>query len=387
MFSLLLIIIYLGFIALGLPDSLFGSSWPVIHVLMDVPISYAGIVTITISGCTIISSLLAERLVKKFKSSIVCCISILLTALALIGFSLSTRFFMLIIFSIPLGLGAGAIDATLNNYVALNYKAKHMNWLHCFWGIGASISPYIIGHFLEDGLNWKKGYLVVAVILLVITFILALSIPLWKKTNSNEDSENHQIYKIKDIIKIPGLKLVLIAFFAYCAMECTTFNWTSSYLVGFKELTVESAARFASLYYLGMTIGRLISGFISDRLGDIKMIRIGYYILIVGVILLMIPTKINLLTYIGLLILGIGSGPIYPSIIHMTPSTFDKEKSQAIVGLEMACAYCGSTFMPPLFGLIANHLDIKYFPLYLFIFAILGFSLIEIFLHRKKKSS
>lgn len=388
MFILLLLIIYLSFIALGLPDSLFGTSWPIIHQQFNLPLSYAGIVTITISLGTIISSLSSERLTKKFGAGLVTLISVTMTAIALIGFSLSTNLIMLILFAIPLGLGAGSVDAALNNYVALHYKAKHMSWLHCFWGIGASISPYIMGFFLAKNEHWDLGYLTVSIIQIIISILLFISLPLWKKSENNViTNENNEPITYKETFKLKGLFLLLISFLCYCAMECSFFNWTSSYLNLAKNFTIENAALFASMFYLGMTISRLISGFITEKLKDKTMVRLGYLISLSGIILLLIPTNIKIIPIIALLITGIGCGPIYPSLIHYAPIAFDKKYSQIIIGLQMAFAYTGSTFMPPLFGLIATHINIKLFPVFVLIFTLTGFVLIELLFNKKRQEN
>ena len=388
MFMLLLLIIYLSFIALGLPDSLFGTSWPIIHQQFNLPLSYAGIVTITISLGTIISSLSSERLTKKFGAGLVTTISVTMTAIALIGFSLSTNLIMLILFAIPLGLGAGSVDAALNNYVALHYKAKHMSWLHCFWGIGASISPYIMGFFLAKNEHWDLGYLTVGIIQIIISILLFISLPLWKKSENNViTNENNEPITYKETFKLKGLFLLLISFLCYCAMECSFFNWTSSYLNLAKEFSVEKAALFASMFYLGMTLSRFISGFITEKLKDKTMVRLGYLISLSGIILLLIPTNIKIIPIIALLLTGIGCGPIYPSLIHYAPIAFDKKYSQIIIGLQMAFAYTGSTFMPPLFGLIATHINIKLFPIFVLFFTLIGFILIEILFHKKRQEN
>ena len=389
MFLLLLILIYISFIALGLPDALFGASWPIIHQQFNLPLSYAGIVTITISLGTIISSLLSDKVCKKFGSGLVTTISITMTALALLGFSFSTNLFMLILFAIPLGLGAGSVDAALNNYVALYFKAKHMSWLHCFWGIGASISPYIMGYYLSNSTDWEKGYLTVAIIQIFISILLFISLPLWKK-NINKGNENIQYNEnvtYKETFKQKSLLLLLLSFLCYCAMECSLFNWTSSYLNIGRNFSVEKAALYASMFYLGMTTSRLLSGFITEKLKDKLMIRLGYLISICGLLLILLPTNIKFIPIIGLFICGIGCGPIYPSMIHSTPILYNKKYSQIIIGLQMAFAYTGSTLVPPLFGLIATYINIKLFPIFLLIFTITGYILFEILFKKKRQES
>ncbi|HEY8423384.1 MAG TPA: MFS transporter [Clostridia bacterium] len=375
MYSLLLAIIYLAFISLGLPDSLIGSAWPVMHVELDTPVSYAGIITMIIAGCTIISSLMSERLTKKLGAGMVTAISVFLTAAALWGFSISKRFWALCVFAVPYGLGAGGVDAALNNYVALHYKARHMSWLHCFWGVGASVSPFIMGFCLSTKLGWSGGFRIVSIIQMALTAALFLSLPIWaeaakkdKDAVALDENERQKPKTLIEILKIKGLPYMLIAFFAYCAVEATAMLWSSTYLVSFRHMSKELAATLASLFFLGITSGRLISGFISEKLGDKRLIRIGISILLVGIALIAIPDKYNICSMAGLIIAGLGCAPIYPSIIHSTPYNFGKENSQAAIGVQMACAYMGSTFMPPLFGVLAQYGLTGLFPLYLFVF-------------------
>ena len=337
---------------------------------------------------TITSSLLSDRLTSKFGAGKVTAFSVLLTALALIGFAYSRKFYLFIVFAIPLGLGAGAVDAALNNYVALNFASKHMNWLHCFWGVGASISPYIMSYWLANDSQWDKGYLTVGIIQIIISIILFISLPFWKNKIINNNieikEEKPTPRPFKEIIKLPKVFYVLFAFLAYCAIETCVFAWTSSYLVLGKQLSIEIAAKFSSLFYLGMTLSRFLSGFISDKLKDHNMIRLGYIIILIGILLILIPFANKDICLIGLFILGLGCGPIYPSIIHSTPNTFGKENSQAVIGIQMAFAYFGSTFSPPLFGLLANYISINLFPLFLFIFMLIGFILIELAFKKKR---
>ena len=371
MYSLLLIIIFIAFISLGLPDSLLGSGWPAMQPQLSVPISYAGIISMIIAAGTIISSLLSDRLTKKFGVGLVTAISVLMTAAALLGFSISGSFILLCLWAIPYGLGAGAVDAALNNYVAVHYTSKHMNWLHCFWGIGAMTGPYIMGFYLTQGLEWSNGYMTVGVLQTVLVVILFCSLPLWKKREAGSAGEPVPAKKISQLLQIRGVKYVLFAFFSYCALEITAGLWASTYLVNQRGVSVETAAWYASLFFIGITAGRFLSGFISNQLGDKKMILIGIYIIFFGVAAIWIPTGTDLLCLIGLILIGLGCAPIYPSIIHSTPENFGAENSQAIVGLQMASAYTGSTFMPPLFGMVANFTGFYLYPIYLLIFAIL----------------
>lgn len=373
MYSLLLVIIYIAFISLGLPDSLLGSAWPVMYKELNVPVSYAGIISMIIAGCTIISSLLSDKMTKKLGTGLVTGLSVLTTAIALFGFSISGKFYLLCLFAIPYGLGAGGVDAALNNYVALNYASRHMSWLHCFWGVGTAISPYIMSYCLTGSGSWNSGYKYVGILQIVLTIILFASLPLWKKHSDDisDSAEGSEKRKFSDIFHIKGVKFVLVTFFGYCALESTAGLWASSYLAEYKGIDAETAAKFASLFYLGITAGRFICGFIADRLGDKKLIRIGICIIIIGVILTGLPISYSTLSLIGLVIIGFGCAPIYPSIIHATPFNFGKENSQAVIGIQMASAYVGSTFMPPLFGILSEKISISLYPIYLLIFAFL----------------
>jgi fucose permease len=373
MYSILLVIIYIAFISLGLPDSLLGSAWPVMYTQLDVPMSYAGIVTMIIAGGTIVSSLLSDKVTRKLGAGPVTAISVMMTAVALFGFSISRHFILLCLWAIPYGLGAGGVDAALNNYVALHYASRHMSWLHCFWGVGAAISPYIMGYCLTGGYGWNSGYRAVSMIQIVLTVILFISLPLWKRKNSVDSSPETRTAapSLAQALKIRGVKLILLTFFGYCALESTTGLWASSYLVEFRGIDSETAARFASLFFLGITFGRFISGFISDKVGDRLLIRCGILVVIYGVILVGVPLGSNYTALAGLVIIGLGCAPIYPSIIHSTPSNFGQENSQVIIGIQMASAYVGSTFIPPIFGLIADHLNIGLYSIFLLFFAIL----------------
>ena len=369
MYILLLSIIYLAFVSLGLPDSLLGAGWPVMQGFFGVPISYMGIVSMIISGGTILSSLMSERITKKFSTAIVTSVSTALTAIALFGFSYSTEFWHLCVWAVPYGLGAGAIDAALNNYIALHYSSKHMSWLHCFWGVGTIVSPYIMSFALTHAV-WNDGYRAVGVVQLIIVVILILTLPLWKVNKSKtEGAEAGKALGIKGVLKIKGVPQFLTAFFAYCAAEATIMLWTSSYFVNSRGMTEEVAAALAALFYIGLTVGRFFGGFISDRMGDKRMIRIGTGVTVFGLILALAPN--NAISIAGFLLVGLGCAPIYPSIIHATPDNFGAENSQAIIGIQMASAYTGTTLMPPLFGLIANHITISVLPVFCLAFFVL----------------
>lgn len=379
MCSFMLVIIYIAFISLGLPDSLLGSGWPVIHSDLSVPLSYAGIVSMLISGGTIASSLMSDRLTRKLGTGRVTAVSVLLTAAALFGFSISDKFVMLCLWAIPYGLGAGAIDAALNNYVALHYSSRHMSWLHCFWGVGTIVSPYVMSYFLMQGGNWQGGYRCVSFIQIAITILLFVTLPLWKKVNKTADSEEvaPNPLSLGQALSIKGVKPLLTGFYAYCAAEATVMLWASSYLVSVKGISAETAAAFASLFFIGITAGRFISGIFSEKVGDRTLIRVGAAVITFGIVLILLPLKTSALSLTGLIVIGLGCAPIYPSIIHSTPYNFGKENSQSIIGIQMASAYVGSTFMPPVFGLIANHISIKLFPVYLTVFVALMLAMTE----------
>ena len=374
MYLLLLSVIYLAFIGLGLPDSLLGSAWPTIRVEFEVPLSYMGMVSMIISGGTIFSGLMSERITKKFGTRTVTTVSTLLTAVALLGFSTTTDFYQMCLWAIPYGLGAGAIDAALNNYVALYYNSRHMSWLHCFWGVGTIISPYIMSYALTRTV-WTNGYRMVSYLQFSIVVVLLLTFPLWKINKGNKEiEEKTEVLGLKGALKIKGVPYLLTGFFAYCAAEATTMLWASSYLEGTRGVSKDKAAALGALFFIGITIGRFLAGFITDKLGDNRSIRIGTVIALFGVICTAIP--IEIVTMMGFIIIGLGCAPVYPCIIHSTPTNFGAENSQGIIGIQMASAYVGSTFMPPFFGLIANYVDLKLMPLYLAFFLILLFIMI-----------
>lgn len=382
MVHLLLAIIYLAFISLGLPDSLLGSAWPVMYQEFSVPVSYAGGISMIIAVGTIICSLQSDRLTKRFGTANVTVFSVATTAVALFGFSISRSYIALCLWAIPYGLGAGGVDASLNNYVALNYSGKHMSWLHCMWGVGASLGPYIMGYALTNGQSWNMGYRYISVIQIALTVILVLSLPLWKtqKNDSKNDFANSRESKpipLREIIRIPGAREIIVTFFCYCALEQTTSLWASSYLVLWRGLSKEAAAGLASLFFIGLTGGRMLGGFLTVKLNDSRMIRLGQALILVGVICLFLPFG-NASAFAGLVLIGLGCAPIYPSIIHATPGNFGVEKSQAMIGVQMASAYVGSCIMPPVFGLVANHVSISLFPVYL-----LALLALMIFMHER----
>ena len=376
MYIFLLALIYLAFISLGLPDSLLGSGWPAMHAELNVPVSFMGIVSMVISGGTIVSSLMSDKLTRKLGTRWVTVISVFLTVVALFGFSFSTKFGMLIAFAVPYGLGAGAIDAALNNYIALHYKAKHMSWLHCFWGVGTIVSPFIMGYALTNSV-WNNGYRTVGFIQLVIGIILLITLPVWN-VNNNGDIREQKSVGLLNALKIKGVPFLLLGFFAYCAAEATSMQWASTYFAQVKGISAERSANFASLFYIGITAGRFISGFITDKLGDRKMIITGTCILICGIIALLIPTASYTAAFAAFIVIGLGCAPIYPCIIHSTPNNFGAENSGAIIGIQMASAYVGSTFIPPLFGLLGNWAGFEIMPVFLLVFVILMISMTEL---------
>ena len=374
MFQLLLTVIYLSFISLGLPDSLLGSAWPTMYLELGVPISFAGIISIIIAAGTIISSLQSDRLTRKLGTGKVTAISVAMTATALFGFSVSHSFIALCIWAIPYGLGAGSVDASLNNYVALHYKSRHMSWLHCMWGVGATVGPYIMGYALTNDMGWNSGYRIISILQIVLTVVLIFSLPLWEKRtqviNENGKEITAKALSLREIIKIPGAKEVMLCFFCYCALEQTTGLWASSYLTLHKGIPSDIAASFASMFFIGITIGRAISGFITMKLNDVQMIRMGQIIIGLGVITMFLPLGQNA-SLVGLILIGLGCAPIYPCIMHSTPSHFGADKSQAIIGVQMASASVGIFLMPPIFGLIANYITVALFPGYLLVILVL----------------
>lgn len=372
MIQLLLAVIYLSFISLGLPDALLGSAWPTMYQQFDVPISYAGIVSFIIAAGTVVSSLQSDRLTKKLGAGKVTACSVAMTAVALLGFSFSSQYWMLLLWAVPYGLGAGSVDACLNNYVALHYESRHMSWLHCMWGVGAAIGPYIMGYALSHrqetvvayGYAWNTGYRYVGMIQIALTMILFMSLPLWKRSDESTDGVQPKSLSLKEVVAIPGAKSVMVAFFCYCAMESTVGLWASSYLVLEKGIAEEIAAKFASLFFVGITIGRAVSGFITMKMNDKNMIRMGCGIILLGVGMLLFPLG-DTVALAGLIVVGIGCAPVYPCIIHSTPIHFGADKSQCLIGVQMASAYVGSCLMPPLFGLLANHITVALYPFYI----------------------
>ncbi len=363
----LLVIIYISFISLGLPDALLGAAWPVMSADLGASLSLAGVLSMIVAGGTIVSSLMSERVIRRFGTGRVTAFSVLLTAIALLGFSLLPRFWMMCLMAVPLGLGAGSVDTALNNFVALHYKARHMNWLHCFWGVGATVGPMIMSAYLAIKGGWKLGYGTIGLIQVVLVVVLFASLPLWKRAARGE-AESEQSAQpmptMRQTLRTPGVRFAMLSFFAYCALELTTGLWGSSFLVIVKGVTAEAAARWISFYYLGITAGRFATGFLSFKLSNNAMIRLGLGIIALGLLAVLLPLG-NVLLQIGFVLIGLGCAPIFPGMLHETPVRFGTGLSQRLIGLQMASAYVGSTFMPLLFGAIAQYVTINLFPYYL----------------------
>lgn len=374
MIQLLLAIIYLAFISLGLPDSLLGSAWPSMYGEFGVPVSCAGIISMIIAAGTIVSSLASDRLTRKLGAGRVTAISVGTTALALFGFSVSHSFGLLCLWAIPYGLGAGSVDAALNNYVALHYASRHMSWLHCMWGIGASLGPYIMGQALNAGQKWNAGYRHIALMQVVLTAVLVISLPLWnrngKTASGTEPGRSGKTLSLRQVTQISGVREIMMTFFCYCAIEQTAGLWGSSYLVLHAGISAADAARLASLFFIGITAGRAVSGFLTMVLNDARMVRLGEVLILAGICILIFPAGRSLIKG-GLILIGLGCAPVYPSLIHATPARFGADRSQAVIGIQMASAYVGTCLMPPLFGLIAQHVSISLFPVYLLLVLIL----------------
>lgn len=373
MASLLLAIIYLAFISLGLPDSLLGSAWPSMYKELGASVSWAGIVSMIIAAGTIVSSLASDRMTKRFGAGTVTAVSVCMTAAALFGFSISSSFWMLCIFAVPYGLGAGSVDAALNNFVAIHYPARHMSWLHCMWGVGASLGPVIMGAAITGGFRWMGGYRSISIMQIVLTVILFVTLPLWRKHKSQntvgEKCDSGEKLTFGQLLRRPGVREVMVCFFCYCAAESTAGMWAASYCTLNRGITPEQAAGWASLFYIGITAGRFVSGFLTIGINDKNMIRIGEVLLVIGIGVVLLPG--NGFLPVGLVLIGCGCAPIYPSIIHSTPSNFGVELSQAIIGIQMASAYVGSCLVPPLFGLIADYVNISLYPIFILAITIL----------------
>nr|WP_274619233.1 MFS transporter [Bifidobacterium amazonense] len=384
---MLLAVIYIAFISLGLPDALLGSAWPTMSQDLGAPVSWAGGISMTISAGTIVSALLSDRMTLRFGAGRVTAVSVGMTAAALLGFSIAPNYWTLILMAVPYGLGAGGVDAALNNYVAIHYESKHMSWLHCMWGVGTLVGPYVMGYALSGGQGWPWGYRYIGLLQIVLTAMLVFSLPLWKSRKATASGpvgaagdsdaggsgeaaarEPRKPLGVKGVLAIRGAKEILVMFLCYCAIEQTAMLWGSSYMVLADGVDKTTAASRIAVLYFGITIGRALSGFLTMKFSDPAMIRLGQSLILVGIVVMLLPLPNHLGVYAGLAILGLGCAPVYPCIIHSTPAYFGEENSQAIVGVQMACAYVGTMLMPPLFGLIAQYVTIRLLPLYLFAF-------------------
>lgn len=377
MVSLLLALIYLSFISLGLPDSLLGAAWPVMQIEFGCALSFAGAVSMIVSAGTVVSSLASDFCIHRFGAGRVTAISVAMTAIALFGFSTVCVPWQLCLWAIPYGLGAGAVDAALNNYVALHFSSRHMSWLHAFWGVGATLSPNIMAFALGSQTGWRGGYMTVSLVQIMLSLVLFLSLPLWRKnaalqqTRGSTGEEEYVSPGLVGALRIRGVPHILIAFFAYCSMEATAGLWAASYYVEYRGVDAEIAARFGSFFYVGLMLGRFANGFIANRMGDRRMIRVGCIGAMIGLVMVLLPVESATLSLFGLIVLGVGCAPIYPSIIHSTPDHFGENNSQAIVGIQMASAYVGCTLMPPLFGLLAQYVTIALYPYFMLFFTVL----------------
>ena len=374
MIHFLLLLIYLAFISLGLPDALLGSAWPIMSGEFGVPLSYMGLVSLLISGFTVVSSLLTDRVVSRFGTGKVTAVSVALTAVGLLGFAFSGNFWLLCLWAVPYGLGAGCVDASLNNYAANHYASRHMSWLHCMWGVGAAIGPYVMGAVLTAGQSWNKGYLYIAIFQVVLTAVMLLSIPKWKSV-TGEKNEEHSHLTFRQVFALPGVREVVLIFLCYGAIEAIAGHWASSYLVLHLGIGEERAASLAAMFYLGITAGRAVSGFVTLKLNDKQMAYMGMSLVLCG-LLMMVLFRLEILCIIGFMVMGVGCAPIFPCLIHATPTQYGMSRSQAVIGVEMASFYAGTCFLPPIFGIFADWAGIGSMPLVL-----LGFSLWMLWLH------
>lgn len=370
MATALLIIIYIAFIGLGIPDSLFGTAWPAIYSEFELPISFGSFVTIIISCGTVLSSVISSKIISRLGTNKVSAYSTLLTALALLGFSFAPNLWVMCFWAIILGVGAGAIDVALNNYVAIHYSATHMSFLHCFYGVGVSVSPYILSLVIAGNFGWRGGYRIAFAIQLIITLLLFLALPLWRKAHGgeNESEENtHKDLSFGSVLKIPGVKMMCSLFIASCAIECTCGGWGSTFLVEYKHLPAEKAAQIIMIYYIGMTLGRFLSGVLAAKLHSWKIIKLGQIVLGLALLLLILPGGVYLCA-LGMFLIGLGNGPLFPNFNYLTPENFGSDVSQSVIGIQMASAYIGIMLAPTLCGLLGQVFGMVIFPYYLILF-------------------
>lgn len=362
----LLVLIYVAFISLGLPDSLLGSVWPAMHVDLGADLSLAGVLGAVVCAGTVLSGLMSARLIARFGTARVTAVSVLMTAAAMLGMALSSSFILTLLLCIPLGLGGGAVDAALNNFVALHYRAQHMNWLHCFWGVGATLGPAVIGLLLRLTGQWRGGYLGMAAAQCVLAAVMFASLPLWRKAEGDADGQtesgNIQPMRLREVLMLPLAGPVLISLLAYCGAESVMNLWCASYLVGARGIAADRAASWVSLFFLGITLGRMLAGFLSVRMRPAQLVRAGVLFAIVGIALLLSP--LDSLLPAACLLVGLGFAPVYPSMLHRTPVIFGQQASQSVMGIQMAFAYIGSTLMPPLAGALTHLAGMGFLPVF-----------------------
>ena len=374
MINILLAVIYVSFISLGLPDGLLGSAWPVIHTQFGVAVSKAGVITAIMSANTVISSLFSERIIFRFGTGKVTAVSTAVTAVAIFGFSVSNSFVLMCLFAIPYGLGAGCIDASLNNYVAVNYASRHMSWLHCMWAVGAATGPYIMGFVLANGRVWNMGYITVGAIQTVLTIMLFMAIPLWKKVGrcaditdeTTDTAQKTQPLKLKEVVAIKGAKTVMVTFFCFCAVEQTALLWAASYFALGHGLSAETAALLGAACITGEMLGRFLCGFMTYKFTDVQMVRLGQALIVAGIVIMTLPLG-SIVGAVGTFVAGLGIAPIYPCLMHMTPVNFGEDKSQAIMGVQTASACLGGCLAPPVFGFVAQHTSLMLLPVFMLV--------------------
>ena len=385
--TFLLVVIYIAFIGLGVPDSLIGSAWPAIHSEMNIPVEAVSILTFIISGCTVLSSMFSAGILNKLGTAKVTAFSTAMTAAALLGFSFAPSFWFMIPLAVILGLGAGAIDSGLNNYVALHFKASHMNFLHCFYGIGVSLSPYLMSQALSNA-GWRSGYRYAFYVQAAITLLLIISIPMWKKSSSAEENEEESCINLTlfQMAKMPEVRQVWIIMLATNAIEYACGVWGSTYLVTEKGFEAKHGALALTVYYIGMSTGRFISGLLSDKISTWKRIGIGTIILAPAIAIMLLPLH-GAVTVVGLFLVGLGNGSIYPNMIHLTPHNFGKDVSQSIMGSQIAFAYIGVMLAPPAVSLISGLFGIKIYPVLLAVLYVIMVAALRCFVNRLKKQN
>lgn len=390
MIGLLIAVIYLAFISLGLPDSLLGAAWPIMHAELGASVSWAGIITVIISAFTILSALLTDKFVARLGTPVVVAGSVLLTAVAMLAFSLASAFWQLCLFAVPYGFGAGAIDTALNNYVAKHLAARHMSWLHCCWGIGATVGPYVMGYCLTGTHGWHGGYFIISILQFALTLIMFLSIPLWKKgkTADEDEGEKEEAVPLRQTFRLKGAVFAFLAGLFYFAIEMLPIVWASTYFNDVYRLDAETSAFLASLFYIGITASRAVCGFFSEKAGDKRMIRGGCVVILIAAVLIVVSVPVGsfIPAAVGFVTVGIGCGPVFPSLLHAAPDNFGKRYSGAVIGVQMAFSYFGTTFTPLLFGKLAEVTTVKLLPFGVAVLAVLVLVLTELLNRAVKKA-